>query len=96
MMGDAPLRLSLYVAGDSVNSRQAVRNLRKFCGEEIKFEVVDVLEDGQAALDKQIWVTPTLLIENGGDSHRVIGTLSDAEVLERTLDRPPARHSSES
>jgi hypothetical protein len=55
-----------------------------------------VLEDGQAALDKQIWVTPTLLIENGGDSHRVIGTLSDAEVLERTLDRPPARHSSES
>jgi circadian clock protein KaiB len=72
---NANYHFRLFVAGDEPNSKLARENLTKLCRQHLKgdyeLEVVDVLEDFQAALENNVLITPTL----------VVGTLSDTEKV---------------
>jgi circadian clock protein KaiB len=81
-------RFRLFVAGDEPNSRLAEQHLRALCATHLpgrhRIEVVDVLEDFEAALAAHIMVAPALLLEsprqatlfgNLADEHKVLAAL---------------------
>ncbi len=86
---DGKYHMVLFVAGDEANSRTAKANLTRFCDAELagrcEIEVVDVLEDSSAALERGIIVTPTLLVRRRGTELRLIGNLSDRDKVRRAL-----------
>ena len=78
--------LRLYVAGQSAKCVAAVRNLNRFCEENLpgqyRIEVVDLLENPRLARDHQIVAIPTLVRKLPEPLRRIVGDLSDTE---RTL-----------
>jgi len=78
-------RLCLFVAGGEPNSKLARENLTKLCEKCLKgyyeLEVVDVLENFQAALENNVLITPTLLLTAPTPPVMVVGTLSDTEKV---------------
>lgn len=81
----ATYRFRLFVAGDEPNSKMARENLLRLCEQHLhgnhRVEVVDVLENFQAALDNNILITPTLLVTSPPPPVMVVGTLSDTEKV---------------
>jgi len=81
---NAAYRMRLFVAGDGRNSRMARANLTRICEEhlkgEVEYEVVDVLQDFQAALAASVLVTPELVVEKPVNA-KIAGTLSDTEKV---------------
>ena len=78
--------LRLYVAGNTINSRRAIANLRDICREELdasyEIVIIDVLERPQLAEDEKILATPTLIKQLPPPLRRIIGDLSNrANVL---------------
>jgi len=77
-------RMRLFVAGEGSNSRKAKANLQQICqgplAGDAEFEIVDVLEDFQAALDNGVLVTPLLIVEAPIQT-RIAGTLSKTEKV---------------
>ncbi len=77
--------LKLYVTGTSPRTRQAIENLQRICEQELRgryeLEIVDVLEQPQAAEDDRILATPTLIKKLPLPLRRVIGDLSDREKV---------------
>jgi circadian clock protein KaiB len=75
----------LYVAGSSPRAQTAIANLRRICEEELKseyqLEIIDVIEQPQAAEDDKILATPTLIKQLPPPLRRVIGDLSDKEKV---------------
>lgn len=75
--------LTLYVAGDTHRSRQAISNLQRICAEHLdgkaRCETIDVLDDPEAADAERILTTPTLIRESPTPRRRVTGDLSDAQ-----------------
>lgn len=73
--------LRLYVTGKTPKADVAIANLRRICEEELnhryELEIVDVLEQPQAAEDDKIMATPTLIKRLPPPLRRVIGDLSD-------------------
>ncbi len=73
--------LRLYITGKSAKAEVAIANLRRICEEELngryELEIVDVLEQPQAAEDDKIMATPTLIKRLPPPLRRVIGDLSD-------------------
>ena len=89
--------LKLYVTGTSPRTRQAIDNLNRICEQELQgryqLEIIDVLENPQAAEDDRILATPTLIKQLPLPLRRVIGDLSDKEKVllgleVRPLDAP--------
>ena len=82
-------RFRLYIAGDTVNSGQAVTNLRALCGEYIpgkyQIELVDVLKEPNRALEERIFMTPTLVKLAPGSVERIVGTLSQTQLVLQVL-----------
>lgn len=84
-MTDAGMRLRLYIAGTSANSRKAVANLAKLgalteaAGWQV--ETVDVFEQPSRALADGVTLTPQLLILSAGDRRAVVGNLGDRAAL---------------
>jgi circadian clock protein KaiB len=82
-------RLRLYVAGDAPNSLLAHANLRRLLRDMVEgpceLEIVDVFVDPQRAARDRILVTPTVVRVEKAMSRRVVGNLSDAELVLRTL-----------
>lgn len=82
-------RFRLYIAGQSHNSVLALANLRALCGLHLRdrheIEVVDVLRQAEHALDDGILVTPTLIKLAPAPTCRIIGNLSQAEVVLASL-----------
>jgi len=79
-------RLTLFVAGDEPNSRQASEALARLCAgplaDRCEVRIVDVEADYQAALDHGVIMVPTLVVESPPPVRAIVGTLSDeAEVL---------------
>lgn len=86
--------LCLYIAGTSPNSALARHNLRLLCEGYLaesppEVQVVDVLHQPELALQEGILVTPTLLRLSPGPKARVIGNLSDMEVVVHALGLGP-------
>lgn len=76
---------TLYVAGDAPNSAQARANLAAFCrvylSERHEIEVVDVFRDPKRARADRIFMTPTLVRLAPAPAKRIIGILSQTEIL---------------
>jgi circadian clock protein KaiB len=79
----------LYIAGDTVNSTQAVANLSTLCRtylpERHKIEIVDVFREPQRALEERILMTPTLIKLGPKPAGRIIGTLSQTQLVLQAL-----------
>lgn len=82
----------LFVAGDEPNSRKAKETIRRLGESRLKgnyeLEVVDVLEDYQAALEAQILFAPTLVIVSPPTEARIVGSLSDVRKVLEVLGLP--------
>ncbi|NKC32158.1 circadian clock KaiB family protein [Falsiroseomonas selenitidurans] len=87
-MPDTMLRLRLYVAGASPNSRRARANLahiRAAHGRDWEVETVDVFAQPARALADGILLTPQLLILDAEGPRAVVGDLGDHAALLATL-----------
>ena len=83
------LHLTLYVAGDTPRSRQAMANLQRICadllGGRAECATVDVLDSPELADAERILTTPTLVRESPSPRRRVTGDLSDARRVMTAL-----------
>ncbi len=83
-MSAAEYHFRLFVAGDEPNSRLAEHNLRALCGEHLpnrhQIEVVNVLENFEAALAAHIMVVPALLV-TAPRPVTLFGTLADKHTV---------------
>jgi circadian clock protein KaiB len=80
--------LRLFVAGDEPNSRLAAHNLHALCAEHLpgrhRIEVIDVLEDFDAALAARIMVAPAVMMV-APRAVTLYGTLADKAKVEEAL-----------
>ena len=84
----------LYVADGAQNGAQAKANLGAFCRTHLPdkhaIEIVDVLKQPKRALADGIFMTPTLIKLTPSPSRRIIGTLSQSDVLFQALELEPS------
>ena len=77
--------LKLYIAGKTVKSQTALRNLKKYCEEHLKgkykLEVIDLLQKPQLAEGDQIFAVPTLVKKVPEPIRKIIGDLSNEEKV---------------
>lgn len=91
-----PILFTLYVAGQTPRSQQAIANLDRLCDEHLdgrsRVEVIDVTVQPDVAESERILTTPTLIKTAPGPVRRITGDLSDgARVLAAlALGDPPA------
>jgi circadian clock protein KaiB len=81
----AELVLRLYVAGNSISSRKAERNLqnlRASLNSDVwRIEIIDVLRQPELAEQAGVIATPTLSYERSSRARRIIGDLSDTKRI---------------
>lgn len=82
-------KFQLYIAGDALNSAQALANLTTLCQAYLpdrhETEVVDVFKDPQRALADGIFMTPTLIKLAPSPMRRIVGTLSQTQTVLQAL-----------
>lgn len=83
------LAFELFVTGRTRQSQAAVRNLRAYFGElpdvEYELTIIDVLEQPDRAEERHILATPTLIRMQPLSSLRIIGDLSEREIVWQTI-----------
>jgi circadian clock protein KaiB len=79
--------LRLYVANGSPRSLRAVANLKTFCEEHLagryEIEIIDLVEEPWLARSDDILAIPTLVRRLPAPLRKVIGDLSNTDVLTR-------------
>ena len=87
------IELRLYVSRHSVRSRGAIAMLETLRGpiDEVggTVEVVDVTERPELAEADRILATPTLVRRQPAPPRRIVGDVSDVQLLLARLDLPP-------
>lgn len=82
-------KFQLYIAGDALNSAQALVNLYALCQAHLagrhEIEVVDVFKNPQRALADGIFLTPTLIKLVPSPVRRIVGTLSQTQSVLQAL-----------
>jgi len=85
----AQFKFRLYVAGDAPNSTQAIANLAAFCrghlADRYEIEIVDVFRQPERALAESIFMTPTLVALTPPPVRKIVGTLSQTQILLQAL-----------
>lgn len=85
----AKYKFRLYVAGGAPNSAQAQANLIALCQmhlpDRYEIEVVDVLKAPMLALKDNVLMTPTLLKLSPAPVRRIVGALSQMQIVVDTL-----------
>ncbi len=80
-----PVKLVLYIAGETPKSLAAIRNLEKICSEHLagkyRVEVVDLKKQPQLAREHGIVAIPTLVKELPVPIRKIIGDLSDTQKV---------------
>jgi circadian clock protein KaiB len=80
-----PVKLVLYIAGETPKSLAAIRNLEKICSDHLagkyKVEVVDLKKSPQLAREHGIVAIPTLVKELPVPIRKIIGDLSDTQKV---------------
>ncbi len=89
-MSRPPLyKFRLYVAGDALNSSQALVNLNALCRHHLaghhQIVVIDVFEEPRRALADGIIMTPTLLKLGPAPPRKIVGTLGQTRLVLRAL-----------
>ena len=78
-------QLKLYIAGKTIKSATALKNLKKYCEEHLKgqykIEVIDLLVNPQLAAGDQILAIPTLVRKVPVPIRKIIGDLSNEEKV---------------
>ncbi|WP_279615070.1 circadian clock KaiB family protein [Desulfonatronum thiosulfatophilum] len=81
--------LTLFIAGNGMNSQIARKNLIELRDGELAgrctMEIVDVLENFAAAVKHNILVTPTMLISTPLNTVMIVGNLNDREKVRVAL-----------
>jgi circadian clock protein KaiB len=81
--------LQLFVADQAANSVLALANLRAICKAHLRdaheIEVVDVFAQPERALSQKIFMTPTLVIVEPAPLRRLVGNLSETDVVLHAL-----------
>ena len=89
MTGTVRYEFRLFVAGDAMNSLQAIANLRALCKEYLPdshtAEIVDVFREPARALADGVFMTPTLITLGPLPGRRIVGTLSQLQVVLQAL-----------
>jgi circadian clock protein KaiB len=89
MIRQPRFKFRLYVAGTTQNSTRASANLTAFCNahlpERHEIEIVDVLQQPRRAMADSIFMTPTLIKLAPTPDRRMVGTLSQPQLLLETL-----------
>ena len=79
----------LYVAGHTFRSEQAARNMEDLCEryfpDNYLLNIIDVLDDPQAAEKEKIIATPTLVQRAPLAGRKIIGALSDRKAMLQAL-----------
>ena len=82
-------KFRLYIAGDALNSAQALSNLSILCqahlAEQYQIEVVDVLKNPKRALVDGIFMTPTLIKFAPSPVRMIVGTLGQTNTVLQAL-----------
>jgi circadian clock protein KaiB len=82
-------KFRLYVAGDAQNSAQALANLNALCRIHLdgrhQIDVVDVFREPRRALADAIFMTPTLLRLAPSPVKRIVGTLTQTQIVLQAL-----------
>ena len=85
--------LTLYVAGASPRSAEAIDTVRRICDEEfagrVELRIVDVSERPAPAISDDILAVPTLVKRWPPPSRRLVGNLADADRVRAGLDLGP-------
>jgi circadian clock protein KaiB len=87
--------LCLYVTDQSPRCLRAIENLRRTCEEHLAgrytIEIVDLLENPRRAADDQILAAPTVVRRLPGPIRKLVGDLSDSDLLRVGLQRREPR-----
>ena len=79
----------LYIAGHTFRSLEAAKNMKDLCEmyfpDNYMLNIIDVLDNPQAAENDKIIATPTLVQKAPLTGRRIIGALSDRQALLRAL-----------
>ena len=91
--------LTLYVAGASPRSAEALETVRRLCDEElpghVELEVVDVTDEPARTDRDRIVAVPTLVKRLPAPPRQLVGGLADADRVRAGLDiGPPTPHRS--
>jgi circadian clock protein KaiB len=82
------------VTGKSPRAETAIENLRRICDEDLggeyELQIIDVLENPDAAEEDKVLATPTLIKQLPPPLRRVIGDLSNKEKVLLGLNVRPA------
>lgn len=82
--------LRLYIAGSTSRSTRAIKNAKEICETHLQgtydLDVIDLLKQPSLAKDDQILAVPTLIKKLPLPLRRVIGDLSDQDVVLVGLD----------
>jgi circadian clock protein KaiB len=86
-------RFRLFVAGDAMNSTQAIANLTALCRAYLPdrhaIEIVNVFREPKRALADGVFMTPTLVRLAPPPELRIVGTLSQTQPVLRALGLEP-------
>jgi circadian clock protein KaiB len=89
MTHPAKYKFRFYVAGDTQNSVDALANLKALCQanfpERFELEIVDVFREPKRASADGILMTPTLMVLAPAPMKKIVGTLSQSQVVLRAL-----------
>ena len=89
------MELRLYVAGQTPKSILALKNITRYCRENLEgrysIEVIDLLEKPQLAAGDQIFAIPTLVRKVPEPIRKIIGDLSNEEKVLVGLNIRPVR-----
>lgn len=80
-----PIKLVLYIAGETPKSLTAIRNLERICNEHLagkyRVEVIDLKKTPQLAREHGIVAIPTLVKALPVPIRKIIGDLSDTQKV---------------
>jgi circadian clock protein KaiB len=86
----ATFKFRLFVAGDTFNSAQAIRNLTALCDlhlpERHQIEIVDVFVEPHRAMAEGVLMTPTLVKLEPAPVRKIVGTLSQTQSVLQALE----------
>lgn len=80
-------KLTLYIAGTSSRTTQAIEHVRLICEDQsIEFDIVDILLNPEIAETEKVFATPMLVKSSPPPKRRIVGDLRDKELIKQRLD----------